>query len=327
MKKNILYIALACFALGFTSCSDDPDDACDKHVYSEDETPYLRVDADATISKTIEFRKGRVAPQAINLKDYAETIQTKLGITVDDMLTGLETGKVVFYNINSSRAAWNKIAPTKGTTGWYYNNAGGVTTETDGVASVEIDKTNKCLIVDAPEDAAAGISFSVNVGFAINNGKDYDQYVRFSIAISVTDPGLIMPTITIPTGDYSSFEIAFKDYTKAIEACMGMTVDEFNTTVQDTGNDIAMYMVNDDGTWDTTSSYTAGGIGFWCDGTGKVMGWGASCVYFVETHDGTVGIGRYPGIASGSQYKIHFVYASKSDPSKFVEFVVMATME
>ena len=61
-------------------------DACSKHVYSENETPYLRTDASTNISKSIEFRKGHIAQQTINLKDYAETIQTKMGMTVDDML-------------------------------------------------------------------------------------------------------------------------------------------------------------------------------------------------------------------------------------------------
>ena len=49
MKKNILYIAMACIALGFTACSDDPEDAVSKHVYGPDEAPYLRADANATL--------------------------------------------------------------------------------------------------------------------------------------------------------------------------------------------------------------------------------------------------------------------------------------
>ena len=95
MKKNILYIAMACFALGFTACSDDPEDAVSKHVYGPDEAPYLRTDADATIGVNAEFRKGHISPKIIYLKDYAEQIQTKMKMTVDDMLAGVESGKVV----------------------------------------------------------------------------------------------------------------------------------------------------------------------------------------------------------------------------------------
>jgi hypothetical protein len=313
--------------MGFAACSDDPEDACSKHVYTADETPYLRIDADANISTPIEFRKGHIEKKTINLKDYAETIQTKMGMTVDDMLAGIESGKVVFYNINPARASWNKVAPTKGTTGWYYNANGNVCVDTAQVASVELDKTNKRLVVDAPADAAAGTAITVNLGFAVNNGKDYDNYVRFNIAISVTDPGLALATISIPAGDYASVEVNFADYQKAIETCMGMSLKDFNTTVQSTDGDIAMYMVDAAGNWDTTSEYSANGIGYWCNGDGKPQSWGAGCVYFVETHDGSVGIGRYPGVASGSQYKVHFVYASKSDKSKYVEFIVVANME
>ena len=34
MKKDILYIAMACLALGFTACSDDPEDAVEKRLWS-----------------------------------------------------------------------------------------------------------------------------------------------------------------------------------------------------------------------------------------------------------------------------------------------------
>ena len=91
MKKNILYIAMACLALGFSSCSTDPEDAVSKHVYGPDEAPYLRADANATIAVNAEFRKGHVSPKTIYLKDYAEQIQTKMKMTVDDMLAGIET--------------------------------------------------------------------------------------------------------------------------------------------------------------------------------------------------------------------------------------------
>ena len=49
--------------------------------------------------------------------------------------------------------------------------------------------------------------------------------------------------------------------------------------------------------------------------------------FYVETHDGSVGIGRAPGLASGTEAKVHFVYASKSDDSKYIELVVNATLE
>ena len=124
---------MACFALGFTACSDDPEDAVSKHVYGPDEAPYLRADADATVTLNAEFRKGHVAAKTISLKDYAEQIQTNLKMTVDDMLAGLESGNVVFHSINSARGAWDMSAMTKGN-GWWYNNNGAVVNDSNILA-------------------------------------------------------------------------------------------------------------------------------------------------------------------------------------------------
>ena len=328
MKKNILYIAMACLALGFTACSDDPEDAVEKHVYGPDEAPYLRADASATIAVNAEFRKGHVSPKTIYLKDYAEQIQTKMKMTVDDMLAGVESGKVVFYNINTARGIWNKAAATKGSNGWWYNASGLVSDAASGVASIELDKAQKALILSVPEESAAGVSVGANVGFAIDNGKDYDDYIRFNVNFAVTDPGTIILNVAIPAGDYASYEVEFGSVESAINACFGMSSSDFNALVQDPDGDIAMYIVDDAGNWDTTSEYTANGIGYWLDASNKVTNWGTEgFTYFVETHDGTVGIGRAPGLASGSTGKVHFVYASKADNSKFIEFVINITLE
>lgn len=326
MKRNIFYIAvLLGLVVTVSACSTDPDDAVRKHVYTESESPYLRTDTSANINITAEFRKGRIESQFIHLDDYAEKIQTHLGMTVDDMIKGLETGQVVFYNINTNLGVWDKTAPNKDI-GWGYNSNGTVS-DTAQVASIVLDKQAKTLELSVPEDASAGLSLTENVGFAINNGKDYDSYVRFCISFAVTDPGTIIKTISVPTGDYSATEINFSDMESAISQCMGMTVSDFNSTVQDADGDIAMYMVDENGNWITDKEYTANGIGYWCDGSGNPMAWGSGCVYFVETHDGSVGIGRYAGVASGSSYKVHFVYASKTDTSKFIELVITANFE
>lgn len=332
MKKNILYIALACFALGFTSCSDDPNDACDKHVYSEDETPCLRVDQDATIAINTEFREGRISPMTINLKDYAETIQTKMGMTVDDMIAGLETGKVVFYNIASSKGAWDKTPTTKGTTCWYYSSNGllkdsvGYINEKNQAASIEVDKTNKTLIISVPKKTAAGLAIAENVGFAVNNGKNYDNYVRFNISISVTNPGLIILNETIPTGDYSTFTVDFSKYQDVIEKNMGMTLSEFIKDCKDATGPIAMYMVdNTTGEWNTSAKYTANNLGYWLDGDSHVTTWNtAGYTMFIETKDdGTVvNIGRAPSIASGTKKELNFVYVVKNDQSKYFQFKI-----
>ena len=202
------------------------------------------------------------------------------------------------------------------------------------MASIELDKAAKALVLNVPEGSAAGLSMAANVGFAVVNGKDYDQYVRFTVNFSITDPGTIIQDITIPAGDYASYEFDLTSIENAINACFGMTSADFIATIASTENDIAMYLADDNGNWDTTSGYTAGGIGLWVDVDHKVCNWSgngyaAGNFYYIETHadDKTVGIGRAPGVPSGTKAKVHFVYASKSDATRFIEFVLNATFE
>lgn len=326
MKRHLLYIVSLLALVTFTACSTDPEDAVSKHVYSESESPYLRTDTSANIAVNAEFRKGYIVDKTIQLKKYAEKIQTHLGMTVDDMLAGLETGKVVFYNIDVNRGAWNKT-PQNVSGGWGYK-ADGLVSDTAQVATVTLDKQSKSIVLYMPKDSKAGVSLTANVGFSVNNGRDYDHYVRLNINMAVSDPSVIIKTVTIPSGDYATYELSFSDKAveKAIEICFGMTVKDFNEAVQSREGDIAMYMIDDNGNR-YQSAYTAEGLGYWCDKNGKPHAWGDGCMFFVETHDGTVGIGRYPKIASGSTSKVHFVYASKTDVSKFMEFVITANYE
>ena len=326
MKKNILYLCLAFLAVGFASCSTDPNDAVTKHVYGENETVYLRTDADATIDYAAAFNEGHISPVTISLQDYAQQIQAKTGMTVDELVAGVDNGKVAFYNINSTKSNWDSTAPNYGTNGWGYDSDGKITKDSVA-ATIELDKSSKSLIVKVPEDAEAGLSISENIGFAVKNGTDYDNYIRFRIAISVTNPCLIIKTISIPTGNYSATSIEFSDCESAISVGFGMTVKEFNTAVQSTDNGMALYMVKADGTWDTTSSYTANGLGYWLDADCNVRSWGSGCQAFVETYDGGVNIGRYENIESGKTNKISFVYADANDHSKYIKFIVNVTFE
>ncbi len=51
MKKNILYVLLGGLLLSLAACSENWEDATSKHVYGENENPYLRADAEATVTK------------------------------------------------------------------------------------------------------------------------------------------------------------------------------------------------------------------------------------------------------------------------------------
>lgn len=335
MKKNFIYALIACFTLSLVACSTDPEDATSKHVYGENENPYLKTNADAVVSTKAEFPISRLEAKTVKLTDYAEKFHTYLGMTVDETLAALSDGSVVFYPINASKNCWNKTAPTKGTNGWYYNAAGGVCNAENGIAFIELDVAGKSLIINVEESAPLG-TMTMNVGFAINNGENFDDYIRFAFSITVSDPSKVVINGTLPAGDYAGFEISFADYADAIEPCIGLSVDEFSKEVKNSGdarNDssiiptIAMYPVKEDGTWDETSEYTANGLGYWFDGKSNVSSYGDNCVYFIESGEGNVFVGRYSNIASGTTIKAHFVYAMIEDSGRYVEFIVSGTME
>lgn len=236
MKKNFIYALIACFTLSLAACSTDPEDATSKHVYGENENPYLKTNADAVVSTKAEFPISRLEAKTVKLTDYAEKFHTYLGMTVDETLAALSNGSVVFYPINISKNCWNRTAPTKGTNGWYYNTAGGVCDAASGIASIELDATKKELVLNVLETASVGTIMSINVGFAINNGADFDDYIRFSFDVTVTDPSKIVISGTLAAGDYAGFSINFADYADAIEPCIGLSVDEFSKQVKNSGD-------------------------------------------------------------------------------------------
>ncbi len=330
MKKNILYLCLACMTLGLASCSTDPEDAVTKHVYGENEVPYLRVDTAATIACAAEFRESHISPITISLKDYAEKIQTKMGMTVDNLLAGLENGSVVFYNINPTKGVWDKTAPNNGTSGWGYDKNGKLAKDSVA-ATIELDKASKALVVKVPEDTKAGLAITENVGFAINNGKDYDDYVRFNIPISVTNPGLVVASLELSNEAFTPSLVDFTKSQESIEKCLGISFSQFLKDVQDVDGPIVMYMVNNEtGEWDTTSSYTANGLGYWMTDKYQVCVWGTDGIsYYAETDTSNKGVNiGHIGVASGTKFELNFVYAMKADPqNKFIQFKVTATVK
>ncbi len=339
MKRNIfITILLSCFLVTFVACDDEIEDASSKHVYGEDENPYLRTDVDATVTTDMEFSKGHIEAQEISLDDYSETFKEKMDMTVDQIMSGLEDGSIVFYSINSTRGYWDKTATTKGSTGWYYNSASAVVAESeDYIASIDLDKTKKTLSVLMVDDAVAGTIATLNVGFA-KNGDDYDDYVRFSFNLSVTDPSVIITSISIPDGDYASYGIDFNQYSSNIQTCMGMTVEEFfsnldynGDTGDATGKSIHMYSVSVDSVkWDETSSYTAERPGYWLNDKGVVCGWGDdgfSIYANTKNADQKLYIGRAPSLDAGTEFKICIGYKDTSNEDNYFRLIITATLE
>ncbi len=338
MKRNLIYLLIGCFMTAFVACEDDILDATSKHEYSESENPYLRPDADATLSTDLEFNAGHIEADTIFLEDYADKFSEKMNMTVDQVISGLTNGSVVFYSINSARGYWDRTDPTKNNTGWYYNSAGGVIANADGyVATIDLDKTNKALIIDMADEVKAGTVLTLNVGFAIN-GVDFDDYVRFSFSLSVTDPTIIMVSINIPEGDWANYGIKFNDYAPIIEMCMGMTVDEFLANLDYNGNtgtptegSIHMYVINNKtGEWDETSGYTAEKPGYWMNAEGVVCDYGAtgySLYANTKNDDHVVYIGRAPALNAGTTFTISIGYKDTANENHHFRFIITATLE
>ena len=329
MKKNFIYALVGCLAFSLAACSDDPMDATSKHVYGPDENPYIKTDLTATISTSQEFPVQRIdVAQEIKLADYADVFHAQLGMTVDEAVNAVSSGSVVFYPINVTRGQWlRNAAPTKGTHGWHFNTAGGVCDASSAAYSVEFDAAKKAVVVTCNPTIAAGV-YSFNVGFAIDNGENFDDYVRISNSFSVTDPSKIIISEIIP------FEINFADHKDAIEVCTGLSISEFMEALafsgknRDTNPTWAMYLVNEDGTWDRTCNYTAYNLGYWLTADAKVTNWGNNSCFYEETSgDGDyIAFGYYDDADAGKTVKLHYVYANIEDESKYIEFIITATI-
>ena len=338
MNKNLIVALLGCCLLSLTACNDSISDASSKHVYSDSESPYLRVDTGAVVTKDLGFAVGHFTSQTIKLSDYSDMFQKNMNMTVDQVINGLKDGTVVFYNISPTKNNWNKAATTKGTTGWYYNTAGGVCTVNDPArtASLDIDTSAKTLLVNINDTAKAGTVMSFNVGFAVK-GPDYDKYVRFTCNVSVTDPTIVLTSISIPAGDYATFGIDFKLYASTIQTCMGVSVKDFLANLDydsadgsPTTGTTHMYVVNrTTSVWDNTSTYTADAPGYWINDQGAVCNWGASGFsLFADTNikDQMLYIGRAPALTAGTKYTISIGYKDKNKVSNFFRFIITVTL-
>ena len=357
MKKYIYILACAA-ALMTTACnSDDPMDSCSKHDYADGQSPYLRTNSDATVEVSLEFPKARIdEAQSISLKDYAGTFHRNLNMTVDEVLDGLSSGKIVCYTINPTRGIWNLDAPTVGEYGWYWNSSSALATADNAVASVELDKASKSLVVKMLNDPAVGTSLDANLGLAISNGHDLDNYVRFKVHPVVTDPSKVVTKVSLakPADDYPTAELVFADFTESIESNLGVSMTEFlnmySASSSGDDNSLELYLSNEAGQWYTVDadgntgwmdpdlavkrpSSTAGGLGYWLDSSLNVTTWaspgsGSDCTIFIESGDKSVVIGRYPdATTSGLVYQLRFVYTLTADHSRFIEFIVEVTFE
>ena len=329
MKKNILLAFCCCSLLAFTACSDDYNDATSKHVYGENENPYLKIDTEAQISATGALEVNGEHSYTVKLSDYAAKFEEKMGMSVDAVIDGLSTGETVFYPINTTRNQWLKTAYNKNDAGWYFNSANQPCAQDDAAckASVVLDKTNKELVFELTEGGiTAGTVLALEVGFA-KNGPDYDNYVRFTLNASVTDPTVAVATVALPNTNYTSDDILLTSIEENIAAVFDMTLEEFITAFDE--GTIKFYAADPTtGVWDTESAYTGEQpAGYWFDETGKVCAYpGVVCANFKPDSDevskSCVKLCCMPETPVGKQYNCSFGFIDTTDATKFFRFVV-----
>ncbi len=337
MKKSILYIFGLALAFGATSCnSDEPADATSKHVYVEGEVPYLRANPAATNTIAHNFLAARIEePLVISLKDYAPSFHKNLNMTVDETLTALANGEVKFYTINTGRQRWNLDEPSLGASGWYYNTANmPVASSEDAAFSMELDSKAKTVTVRAVNDPAVGSMTTMDFGFALDNGKDYDDYVRFMISCSVSDPSTVILDAVIPAGGYNAYGINLKDFAEAIELCMGMPYADFVTAMDN--EEIEVYLCDADGNWvldadGNRPGYTSGWLGYWLDSDLNITGWDgggypANLMFLEYGGGGTYNLGNSASSTpAGTQVRLRFDLVANGDPATAVHFIINVT--
>lgn len=337
MKKSLIYLFGIALALGATGCnSDDPSDATEKHIYAEGEMPYLRSNPAATNTVVHNFLVARIdEPLVINLKDYAQSFHKNLNMTVDETLTALANGDVEFRTINTGRQRWNLDTPTFGESGWYFNSASMPTTADDGaIFSMELNQKAKQLIVRAVNDPAVGSMSTLDFGFALKNGKDFDDYVRFMVSCAVSDPSTIIMDATIPAGNYNAYGIDLKKYAEAIELCTGMSYADFVSAFDN--EEVDVYLCDADGNWildedGNRPGYTSGWLGYWLDENLNITYWTdkgypANLMFLEYGGGGLYNLGNSATTTpAGTQVRLRFDLVVGGDPASAVHFIINVT--
>lgn len=325
------------------SCnSDDPDKATSKHDYAKgDFAPYLRTNAAASAGMSMQFPLASIEePQYIYLKDYAKLFHENLNMTVDEAMNAYDNGDIVLYNIAVARGRWDLTAPTCGDNGWYYTNASQVTDNpSEAVAKVEFDRKDEKLIVSMINEPNAGTVLSLNLGFAIDNGHNFDNYIRLNPSIVVTDPGKVITSINLDGSvGYDYKAISYDEFAEDIEYSMQMSIDDFCEMVDD-ASQIIMLMEDATGNWlwdyaDMSVGTTNGAQGYWLDANylpcyWDGAGWDAN-TFNIESY-GADDRAVYPMLSStgapAGSYLLRWVFVLVEDNSRNVEFIVTINVE
>jgi hypothetical protein len=314
---------------GLQSCSDDYEDASSIHVYGPNENPPVKSSDQATASGVFEMQGGSSSAATILIDDYADMIQSQLGMSVNELLSALNDGSAVVCPINSGRNVWNKAKANAGDNAWYMNRSGNVCEANDEslYGIVSFDAAGRAFHFQPSENA--GGAATIAIGFAIA-GPNYNTAVRFIFSMTVYDKSFYFADIVIPAGDYNAYELLLTDLADNLQYSFGITPSDLASGLED--GSYAIYMINRDTNayvWDGESTANSGG--YWVNANNEICSWGADGYsYYIEPWigdgDDCFGIGRAPGLNSGTTFLIKFGIAN-ADQSKTLSLFLNATLE
>ena len=195
-----------------------------------------------------------------------------------------------------------------------------------------LDKAAKTLNVELTEGGiVAGTVFTLNVGFAVN-GPDYDDYVRFTFEVGVTDPTVSVVSVAF-SSDNATVTLPVEDYKENIETVFDMSIEEFLAKAAD-NTDIKFCLADPStGEWSDMGggklySQCAGLL--WMNTSGEAVSWGTDgYAAYIEYYssDEACGVGYNDGLAVGTTGKMNVGWVDMNDTSKYFRFVINYTVE
>lgn len=277
--KKIFYLALMAIAtLGFTACSDDYEDATSVHQYGENENPPLKGSDADMVSASVRMNQANAGTETVtvDLTDYADKIQTQLGMSLDQAIAGLNDGSVRFLPINPTRRTWDKTPANAGENTWKMSASGIVTDDDDqAYCTVQFVPSAKQLKITLTQNAEAGI-IPVTTGFVKTEDSAYPTNFRCQTLVTVTDASVVDVAITVPKGGYATAAFNFADVADNIKFAFGLSdLSTFATDIDTSNPKYDIYMMSSTGTlYGGPGEYTANGAGYWLNQNLDIVTWG-----------------------------------------------------
>ena len=169
---------------------------------------------------------------------------------------------------------------------------------------------------------------ALEVGFA-KNGPDYDNYVRFTLNASVTDPSVAVLSLTFAEG--AAHTVNLSDYQENIEAVFDMPYADFISAIaENDGIKFSLFDITTGAVKDMGEHYTANAPGYWMNAAGDYINWGVDgFASYIEYYsdDEACGIGYNADLPSGTNGQFTVGWVNTNDTSKFFRLIVTWTIQ